>query len=688
MNHPPSSFPLFIPASESCLQTPSHVLCPPPSLPLSPHLFPLLPLEIITEYLRDITQEGRTIVKGTSALSKADLLEKIELLVALNSNSTGDGNSTGSNNSNSSHSTGSSSSVSSSSDLDLAAAISASDAMSPPLLPPSRPPIEFICIDDSDDEENSASCPPPRPPHPAIPSPALAVRPSASEAAAVRTSSVAARAHPLSQSIPASLAAPPSSAAAFPRLVPPQPTHQRSSSSNNSSSCAAAGGFVAYMRGNTGGSNPFAGAAAAAAAAAYQRQAGSGSGEGGGGGWGGGSSITSMEQAQLRVLGMGGLGFGGQFIQGGGARGMESPMPLPPGGIPGGGGGGMAGMPPRPGCIPPYIPGRYPQASDWGAGRGEEGGKRPYGPGGQENDKRMRAEGKGGWEGGVEVKKEKEPRPIQATPAELAAAMKLKATTGMGLEEGLTALRVNRFNPEEAVKWYIEASQQNRMEMALVHHASIESEKANDEYRKVESARQEQLMREGDVLGGGDFKDSTLVGGEGREGGSEAVGAFLRRFCCLKAERFETEGMGDEGVARRRELVVKLLIKEKEAVRFYKHNAVAYMKALANRLDAAAAMGGEKGGNDGKDVLPLSLLEEEAEALESALTKYPEGNVGGVPAQFLKYSSVGLDLDQDGLEVVSESGEGGEGEEGAVSDGKEGGRRRSTVRECIEVMDD
>ena len=442
------------------------------------------------------------------------------------------------------------------------------------------------------------------------------------------------------------------------------------------------------MRGNTGGTNPFAGAAAAAAAAAYQLQAGSGGGgEAGGGGVG--SNIMSMEQAQLRVLGIGGVGVGGQFIQGGGVGGMGRPMLLPPGGIPGGGGGGgMGGMLPRPGCVPPYVPGRYPQAPGGGAGRGEGGEKRPCVPGGQENDKRMRADGKGGREGGVEVKKEKEPRPIQATPAELAAAMKLKATTGMGLEEGLTALRVNKFNAEEAVKWYIEASQQNRFEMALVHHASIESEKANDEYRKVESARQEQLMREGDVLGGGDFKDSTLVGGAGREGGSEAVRAFLRRFCCSNAEVLKTEGAGEEWVARRRELVVKLLIKEKEAVRFYKHNAVAYMKALAKRLDAAVAMGGRKGGKEGTEVLPLSMLEEEAEALESALTKYPEGNVGGVPAQFLKYSSVGLDLDQDGLEVVSESGEGGGEGGGAQSEGKGGGRRKSTVNECIEVMDD
>lgn len=119
-------------------------------------------------------------------------------------------------------------------------------------------------------------------------------------------------------------------------------------------------------------------------------------------------------------------------------------------------------------------------------------------------------------------------------------------------------------------------------------------------------------------------------------------------------------------------------------------DAIAYIKALATRLDEAGA----------KSILPLDLLEREAQALEDALSKYPEGNVGGVPAVFLKYSSKELQLDADGLEFVVETdalpvdeqagngcGSGGvaEGKGGGARNSQGGGRRKSAVPECIEV---
>lgn len=61
--------------------------------------------------------------------------------------------------------------------------------------------------------------------------------------------------------------------------------------------------------------------------------------------------------------------------------------------------------------------------------------------------------------------------------------------------------------PTPPNRWFLEASQENTLEMALLHHASVESEKANDEYRRSEAMRQEQLMKEGDVIASGDFKE-------------------------------------------------------------------------------------------------------------------------------------------------------------------------------------
>lgn len=49
--------------------------------------------------------------------------------------------------------------------------------------------------------------------------------------------------------------------------------------------------------------------------------------------------------------------------------------------------------------------------------------------------------------------------------------------------------------------WVLEASNQNALEMALVHQASVMSEQENDAKRRVEAMREEQLKTRGDVLG-------------------------------------------------------------------------------------------------------------------------------------------------------------------------------------------
>lgn len=119
------------------------------------------------------------------------------------------------------------------------------------------------------------------------------------------------------------------------------------------------------------------------------------------------------------------------------------------------------------------------------------------------------------------------------------------------------------------------------------------------------------------------------------------------------------------------------------------------MRALSERLDTPGKQA--TNGNDPMACLPLSLLEVEAQALEDAMTKYPEGNVGGVPAVFLRYSAThGLSLDADGLELLDspDKAAGGGGVAGGVAEGKGGidNRRRSSVSgaagECIELLDD
>ena len=144
----------------------------------------------------------------------------------------------------------------------------------------------------------------------------------------------------------------------------------------------------------------------------------------------------------------------------------------------------------------------------------------------------------------------------------------------------------------------------------------------------------------------------------------------------------EVEGGGDPEALRRRELIVKMLIWEKRAVKWYKQDATAYIRALAQRLDAPAAAAILSQSTDAaiggqEELLPLPLLEAEAQALEDAMTKYPEGNVGGVPQVFLQYSATyALNLDEDGLEVVvDDAADAKEG--GGVGRGE--GRRRGRV---------
>lgn len=262
---------------------------------------------------------------------------------------------------------------------------------------------------------------------------------------------------------------------------------------------------------------------------------------------------------------------------------------------------------------------------------------------------------------------------------------------------------------------------------------------------------------------------STLLKAPG-SGGSASVVAFLRAHCSSgpssssaaaaaasagaaaaaskggedEEEEGEGEGGGDPEILRRRELIVKMLIWEKRAVRWYKQvreltcncsyhvwafwwvgrcgcpappetasismlipppqpntpqqDAVAYIRALAQRLDAPAAAAPQQD-NDPASRLPLPLLEAEAQALEDAMTKYPEGNVGGVPQVFLQYSATyGLSLDEDGLEVVVDDvadakNGGGGGAEGKGGGGAGGDRRKSSsssgaAAECIEILDD
>lgn len=123
--------------------------------------------------------------------------------------------------------------------------------------------------------------------------------------------------------------------------------------------------------------------------------------------------------------------------------------------------------------------------------------------------------------------------------------------------------------------------------------------------------------------------------------------------------------------------------------------AIAYMRALSERLDGPAkeAQGDGEGEGEPMACLPLALLEAEAQALEDAMTKYPEGNVGGVPAVFLRYSAThGLSLDADGLELLDSPQRRGGG--AGPAEGKGDGRRRSSsasgggVSECIELLDD
>lgn len=501
---------------------------------------------------------------------------------------------------------------------------------------------EIICIDDSDDEGDVAT-----------------------SAQALSSSSAAGAAE-----IPAA------SPLTAHRMVPlrgepgnlPHPHHGSNQDAiknrNGRSSSGSSLSFMAYMRGTTGGVNPFAGASAAAASQLCPGAA------GGGGAMGGFNGSEREDLAQLRVLGLSGMGI---FSNRTGEPEGDKPSPL-------GGVGRPPDMPDGP---------KRPHNGHACPGKADKEGESEY-------EKRLRADEKGeGVAGTGEVKKERERRPIQATARELEAARDLQAKTGMGIEEGLTALRANNFDPERAVMWYVEASQQGGMEMALVHHASIESERLNDEYRRAEMRKQEELMKEGDVIGSAKFAASTLLA---EEDGSRAVHAFLRRYCTRGGgRRGRSRGHEEASIARRRELVVKLLIKEKEAVRFYKAAAHGYMKALAKRLDGAAGGGGE--GEEGKEneggQLPLTCLEHEAMALEDALTKYPEGNVGGVPVQFLKYAALASDFEEDGLEVVGEGGRGGgggkkkagNGERAGVAEGKEG-KRRTGVVECIEILED
>ena len=123
-------------------------------------------------------------------------------------------------------------------------------------------------------------------------------------------------------------------------------------------------------------------------------------------------------------------------------------------------------------------------------------------------------------------------------------------------------------------------------------------------------------------------------------------------------------------------------------------DAIAYMHALAERLDAP--FHAHANVKDPLARLPLPLLEAEAQGLEDAMTKYPEGNVGGVPEQFLRYATTqGMSLDADGVELLAspprgEGPGGGEGGPGAAAaEGKGRGRRKgSGVSECIELLDD
>lgn len=130
----------------------------------------------------------------------------------------------------------------------------------------------------------------------------------------------------------------------------------------------------------------------------------------------------------------------------------------------------------------------------------------------------------------------------------------------------------------------------------------------------------------------------------------------------------------------RRRLVVSLLFRERDALKFYPKEAPAYLADLVGRMGQVTAKAAKKGGHaKGEDVpVPLDFLKQELEKLEKALYHMPEQNLGGVPPAFLEFSKR-ASLEEDGLEIV------GYGELPGKSNSSES---KNSKEECIEVIDD
>jgi len=82
----------------------------------------------------------------------------------------------------------------------------------------------------------------------------------------------------------------------------------------------------------------------------------------------------------------------------------------------------------------------------------------------------------------------------------------------------------------------------------------------------------------------------------------------------------------------KREWMVKLLIKERAAIKFYKDHARRYMRVVIDRLDKAAVEAKGSGGGSSSSSSssstpgpPAELMEEETKTLEKALFAFPEG---------------------------------------------------------------
>lgn len=175
------------------------------------------------------------------------------------------------------------------------------------------------------------------------------------------------------------------------------------------------------------------------------------------------------------------------------------------------------------------------------------------------------------------------------------------------------------------------------------------------------------------------FPQSILWQTDGKKG-CKAFRQFLDQLASVDNESYlpndENPNEAQQGdYEERRRIVVSLLFRERDALKFYPKEAPAYLADLVGRMGQVTAKA--KKGAQGEDV-PLEFLRQELDKLEKALYYMPEQNLGGVPPAFLEFSKR-ASLEEDGLEIV---GYGGPAGKSSSSESK------NSKGECIEVIDD